>query len=137
MMDASARSAFLLLIVLQAAHSIEEYSFGLYEIFAPARFISGLFPGDPSMGFALANAGLVAFGLWCYVARVLPGLASARVWVWLWVVVELGNGVGHPLLAVARGGYFPGVATAPALLVVAAYLAVRLWRSRGPTMPTP
>jgi len=34
--------AFLALIVAQAAHSIEEYVFRLFEVLAPARFISGL-----------------------------------------------------------------------------------------------
>jgi hypothetical protein len=130
--DARSRGAFLLLIALQAAHSVEEYSFALYEVLAPARLVSRIVPGDPSLGFALVNAALVAFGAWCYLARVRVGHPSARSWAWLWVLIELGNGIVHPLLAIAAGGYFPGVATAPALGAVAGYLGVRLWSSAEP-----
>ena len=34
---------FLALILAQAGHSIEEYFTQLYDVLAPARFISGLF----------------------------------------------------------------------------------------------
>jgi hypothetical protein len=40
--DAAASWAFLALIVAQAAHSIEEHSFRLFDEFAPARLVSGL-----------------------------------------------------------------------------------------------
>lgn len=49
-------------------------------------------------------------------------------WIWVWVVVELINGAVHPAVALFRGGYFPGVATAPVLLVLAVFLATRLRR---------
>jgi hypothetical protein len=128
-MDAPSRRLFLALILTQAAHSIEEYVFRLYDVFAPARFISGLFGGDLRTGFAIFNAALVLFGLWCYAARVRTGHPSAGVFAWLWIVIELVNGVGHPAIALARGGYFPGTATAPLLLILAASLAIRLSRS--------
>ena len=129
-MDRRARLVFLALIVVQAAHSIEEYTFRLYEVFTPARLASGLVSSDLATGFAILNGSLVGFGVWCYLARVRTGARSARAWVWPWVVVELGNGIGHPALAIARGGYFPGVATAPVLLALALYLAADLVRDR-------
>ncbi len=125
-MDHRSRIAFLLLVLFQSFHSFEEYIFRLYEVFAPARFLSGLFPDGLRFGFIVINAAFVAFGLWCYVARVRPNHASARLWVGVWSVIELGNGIGHILMALTVGGYFPGVATAPLLLLVAAYLAIRL-----------
>jgi hypothetical protein len=121
--------AFLALILVQAAHSVEEYVMGLYDVFAPARLVSGLVSDDLATGFLVVNAGLVAFGAWCYVAPVRSGWPSARGLVWFWVVLELGNGVGHLILAASRGGYFPGVATAPLLLATAIALAFLLWRS--------
>src|SRR5436305_2312511 len=127
-MDSRTRFAFLALILTQAAHSVEEYVFRLYEVFAPARFVSDLLGNDPAVGFVVFNAALVLFGLWCCAARVWPGHRSARVWVWLWVLVEFGNGVAHTLLAVARGGYFPGAFPAPALLALSIYLSLRAWR---------
>ena len=102
---------------------------GLYDVFAPARLVSGLVSDDLATGFLVVNAGLVGFGAWCYVAPVRSGWPSARGLVWFWVVLELGNGVGHLILAASRGGYFPGVATAPLLLATAIALAFLLWRS--------
>ena len=69
-MDSRSRATFLALIVAQAAHSIEEYVFRLFDVLAPARFMSGLLSSDLARGFAIANIALVLFGVWCYVARV-------------------------------------------------------------------
>lgn len=127
-MDARSRTTFLLLIVAQAAHSVEEYVFHLYDVFLPARVISGLFGNDLAFGFAVFNVALVLFGVWCYFARVRPSHPSARQWMWPWVIVETSNGIVHPAVALWRGGYFPGVITAPVLLVLACYLGSRLIR---------
>jgi hypothetical protein len=125
-MSRQSRWAFLALMVAQAAHSIEEYIFRLFDVFAPARFVSGLVSTNLGVGFAVTNAALVLFGLWCYVARVRRGHPSGPVFAWFWTVLELANGIGHSVLALSRGDYFPGVATAPVLLGVSAYLAFRL-----------
>lgn len=117
---------FLLLVGLQAAHSVEEYTTRLYDVLAPARFVSGLVSHDLAFGFATVNALIVAFGLWCYLVPVRSGGARARAFVWPWIAVEFANGVGHVALALSARGYFPGVATAPLLFVVAAWLAARL-----------
>lgn len=125
-MSRQSRWAFLALIVAQAAHSIEESIFRLFDVFAPARFVSGLVSSNLCVGFAVANALLVLFGLWCYFARVRTGHPSGSTFAWFWAVLEVANGINHGVLALSRGGYFPGVATAPALLGVSAYLAFRL-----------
>jgi hypothetical protein len=127
----SARSAFLLLICTQAAHSIEEYVFKLYDVFAPARAVSGVFSDDPRTGFAIGNTLLVAFGFWCYIARVRPAHRSATVWMWAWAALEAANGLGHITIAAGRGGYFPGVVTAPVLFVLALWLGSRLVDQAG------
>jgi hypothetical protein len=125
-MNPESRRAFLALILAQAAHSIEEYVFRLYDVFAPARFVSRLVSNDLALGFAVANAGLVAFGFWCYVARVRANRPSGPAWAWFWTVLEFANGIGHSALALARGDYFPGVGTAPVLVGVSTYLAAKL-----------
>ena len=72
-----------------------------------------------------------AFGLWCYAVRVRPGHVTAARLVWLWGVAEFVNGLAHSTMALRRGGYFPGVATAPVLLVLAALLVVQLSGGRA------
>jgi hypothetical protein len=52
------------------------------------------------------------------------GWHAARGLVWFWTIPELGNGIGHSALALSRGGYFPGVVTAPLLLLFAGWLAI-------------
>lgn len=130
------KRAFLAVILAQAAHSVEEYVFRLYDVLAPARFVAGLFSSDLARGFAIANALIVAFGVWCYAARVRVGAPSARAFAWFWALLELGNGIGHTAFAIAAGGYFPGVGTAPLLVATGAYLAIRLARpDRGGAGP--
>ena len=131
-MDARIRLAFLALVLVQACHSIEEYAFALYDVFPPARFASGVVSSDLATGFAILNSAFVVFGVACYFGPVRSAWGSARGWVWLWTLIELGNGLGHPILALRAGGYFPGVTTAPILLVLALYLARRLLATRQP-----
>ena len=118
------RFAFLCLILAQGAHSIEEYVTRLYAVFPPARFVSSLISHNLAVGFLFANAALVTFGLWCWAVPVGSRWPIARELVWFWTLLELGNGVGHSFLALSHGGYFPGVATAPFLLLFAGWLAV-------------
>ena len=122
---------FLFLILAQAAHSVEEYVTRLYEVFAPARFVSSLLSNDLAIGFLLFNAGLVMFGLWCWAVPVRSDRHAAIGLVWFWTILELGNGIGHSAFALSRGGYFPGLLTAPLLLVFSAWLAVLQARKVG------
>jgi hypothetical protein len=127
-MDPRSRAAFALVILAQAAHSIEEYVFRLFDVFAPARWVSGVFSEDTARGFALGNAAIVLFGIWSYWARVRPSHPSARGYAWFWACLELGNGIGHVVQAILRGGYFPGVGTAPLLIAASCYLGLNLMR---------
>jgi hypothetical protein len=125
---------FLFLILTQAAHSIEEYVTRLYQVFAPARFVSGLISDNLALGFLAVNAALVAFGLWCWAVPVRSSWPAAMAFAWVWTVLELGNGLGHCGLALRQGSYFPGLITAPLLLLFASWLAVLQVRHarRGP-----
>ncbi len=125
----SVRSIFLALILAQAAHSVEEYAFRLYDVLAPARFVRSLFGADREIGFVVFNSALVLFGLWCWQARVRPGHRSARAFAWFWALLEIANGGAHLALAAIAGGYFPGLATAPLLLGLGAPLVLRLGRT--------
>ncbi len=111
-------TSFLLLVGLQALHSIEETTFGLYRLlpyFQP-------FGNAAFEVFVTANALVVALGFWCYRYRVKPAAASARAWIWGWCLVEIANGILHPTWSLLAGQYIPGTATAPFLLGMSAYL---------------
>ena len=117
---------FLALMLAQAAHSVEEYVFRLYEVFPPARSLSGLISANHAVGFAIGNTLLVSFGAWCYVAWVRRNRPAGVLWAWFWTCLEAANGTMHLLIAASRGEYFPGVATAPLLLGFASALAFAL-----------
>ncbi len=121
-MNASIRNAFLLLICLQAAHSIEEYTFGLYDLLPYFVWLNAA--AGPT--FALVNILVVALGFWCYLYRVRPNAPSARAWVWGWAVVEIANGIAHPTWTLLSGRYIPGTFTAPLLFLVGVFIVWRL-----------
>jgi uncharacterized protein with HXXEE motif len=116
----------LVLVATQALHSVEEYCFRLYDVFPPARVVSGLISDDRERGFLIFNVGLVAFGVWCYACPVRRHWESAESFAWVWVCIELVNGIGHPLWSVLARGYTPGVVTALVLLPLALRLAGQL-----------
>jgi hypothetical protein len=120
---------FAALILAQAAHSVEEYAGALYESFPPARFLSGLISDDRQIGFLIANLVLVAAGIWCALVPIGHGWRRARAVAAVWVGTEILNGIGHPLWSLIQGGYTPGVATAPLLLILALLVGRELARS--------
>jgi hypothetical protein len=124
------RLAFGALVLAQAAHSVEEYVGRLWETFPPARFLTGLVLPDQERAFLLINVALVAFGIWCFVWPIRQEWPAAALLAWIWVTIEVINGVGHPLWSLRMGGYTPGVATAPVLLVIAVYLGRQLQAAR-------
>ena len=117
-------AAFAAVIAAQAAHSIEEYVFRLYDRLGPARLVSRLFSDDLARGFAIANILLALAGVAC-IFIVRRGGSGSRAVAWFWAVLEILNGCGHILFTIAAGGYFPGVATAPLLLATGGYLISR------------
>lgn len=123
-MNLQTQRLFLALIFAQVLHSIEEILFSLWAVFAPARAVARLFSSDPAVGFMLANGAVILFAVWCYVARIKPRHSAARGWILFWTGLELLNGLGHPMVALVRGAYVPGVATAP-LLVILSWLLAR------------
>ena len=126
------RAAFAFLVVAQAAHSIEEYLGRLWESFPPARLVSGLISANRETGFVIFNVALVSFGVWCLLWPIRRGWPSASGLMWVWVVIETINGIGHPLWSLRQGGYTPGLLTAPILLVLAAYLGYHLHAGHRP-----
>ncbi|HKS54054.1 MAG TPA: HXXEE domain-containing protein [Steroidobacteraceae bacterium] len=130
-MDATMRVqyAFGALVLAQALHSTEEVIGRLWETFPPARFVSSLVSNDLASAFLFLNVCIFVFGALCYFGPVRRHWAIATPILWLWIVVEMINGIGHPLWCVLQRGYVAGVITAPILLVLALYLARNLRQS--------
>jgi len=120
------KMGFLLLILVQGLHSIEEYLNRLWTVLAPARFLAGLVSKNLALGFLLINIGLFLIGLVCWFITTRQNIISHPRLIWLWILIETLNGIGHPLLALNQGSYFPGLITAPILLILSFYLARQL-----------
>lgn len=117
---------FIALIAVQAAHSVEEYLGRLWVVFPPAAFITGLISENRERGFIIINVALLMFGLWCFFWPVCRRWPVGRALMGAWIVIEVINGVGHPLWTLQKQAYTPGVATAPVLLVLALSLIWQL-----------
>ena len=130
------REPFGALVLVQSAHSTEEYFGRLWESFPPARWVTGLVAQDLERGFLVLNVVLVTFGVWCLVWPIRRRWPSAAWLAWGWAVLETLNGTVHLLWSLRQGGYTPGVATAPILLVLGVVLARRL-RDASATLSCP
>ncbi|HYG29605.1 MAG TPA: HXXEE domain-containing protein [Allosphingosinicella sp.] len=119
---------FLALILAQGAHSGEEYVLRLYDHLPPARAVSESLGFDRAAGFVVVNSLLFGFGLLCWLLWVRPGRRPAWAVAFAWAILETLNALGHFALAYAAGGYFPGLYTAPLLLLVGLLLLAQLVR---------
>ena len=124
----AAARALALAVAAQGAHFAEETATGLHERLGA---LLGL-PGIPLSQFVVFN--VIWLGIW--VASV-PGLRSARAFAffaaWFFAIAGMFNGVAHPLLAIADGGYFPGLVSSPLVGLAGVWLWLRL---RDATRPT-
>jgi hypothetical protein len=104
----AASRALMLALGVQSIHFMEEAATDF-----PGRL--GALLGVPPMPFSFFIVfNLIWIGIW--VASV-PGVRSARTGAyfaaWFLAIAGMMNGIAHPLLAVAAGGYFPGLVTSP------------------------
>ena len=118
---ATASKVLALTTVVQGGHFIEEWVMGFHIRF-PALF--GLEP-MPLSFFVVFN--LVWIMIWI---DSIPFLRSAYKFAffaaWFLAIAGMLNGLAHPLMAVASGGYFPGLLTSPFIGVASYYLWRRL-----------
>ncbi len=124
--DERFKRTFLFLAITQALHSLEEYAFELWEYLNPARFLSGLVSEDLPFGFAVINSAIVALIFWSYATLLRHSIPTVSKIAWFWAILETLNGAGHLWFGFSTGGYFPGLYTAPFLLIFAGILLRRL-----------
>ena len=120
---------YLLALAIQFLHFTEEYVYGFH--FRVTEILDGTPPFTPGV--------FVTFNMIAYCLFLLSGLGMYKgmkfpmIVVWFFVIAgTLGNAVFHPLLAVRVGGYFPGLFTSLAYLIVGPILFMRLWEVRNP-----
>lgn len=120
----TASQALGLATAVQGVHFAEEWAADFHVRF-PALF--GLEP-MPLSFFVVFNLTWIAI----WIASV-PLLRSARkpafFAAWFLAIAGMLNGVAHPLMAVASGGYFPGLISSPFIGLVSIYLWQRLRRA--------
>ena len=121
-MSTKIKSVFLVLVLIQAMHSIEEYIGKLWEVFPPATFLTALFSKNLETGFLIANIGLFVFGILCWLFPVRGNYSTAKGILWFWIILETINGLGHTVWSIYQQSYTPGLITAPFLFIVALYL---------------
>lgn len=118
---ATASRALALATAAQIGHFAEEWATGFHVQF-PALF--GL-EAMPLSFFVVFN--LTWIVIW--VASV-PFLRSVRkpalFAAWFLAIAGMLNGVAHPVMAVASGGYFPGLLSSPLIGVAGVFLWKRL-----------
>ena len=130
-MSRQIRNNFLFLILAQGLHSIEEYMGKLWEAFPPARFLTGLVSPDHREGFIIINTGLFLFGLWCWLYPVRKNHKIARQLIFIWLVIEFINGVGHPFWSIRLQSYTPGLATSLLLLFLSIRITIMFFRDNS------
>lgn len=120
-------SAACLALALQSLHVAEEFATGFH------RRVPALLGLDPwSDGFFIwFNLAWIA--IWCAAIAAAarrpspPSLAC----LWFLALASAGNAIGHPLLSVMTGGYFPGLASAAAMSFTGPLLITRLLGNGG------
>jgi hypothetical protein len=107
------RHIYPALVIAQFLHGFEDYVAGFHEAFP-------LYSLAPEF-FVLLHLGVVLL-----LAALIPSVAHGRPWALrlakAWAIVEILNGTFHLMLALLEWSYYPGMWTAPLLLIFGAAL---------------
>ncbi|HYN81987.1 MAG TPA: HXXEE domain-containing protein [Gemmatimonadaceae bacterium] len=115
---------YALAVLVQCAHSVEEYLAGFYRVFPP------VFGASPWSGrrFLIFNLVWLTIFVFAGVGLSRGRRAAHLVALFLAIGGGIGNGLGHLALSARGGGYFPGAYTGVLALLVGSLLAYRLIR---------
>ena len=109
----------ILAIVCQVLHFAEEATGELN------RRLPEFFGLDSVAMDSFVSVNLVGLAVWVLSVAALTARASAALFpLWFLAVASVSNALLHPALAIATGGYFPGVITSP-VVGVAGLLLLR------------
>ncbi len=111
------RHLYPALVVAQFLHAFEDYVADYHERFP-------LFSLAPEFFVSLNLA------LFLLLTAMIPSVAHGRVWALklakFWAIVQILSGAGHLMIALVEWGYYPGMWTAPLLLIFGAVLGQSL-----------
>jgi hypothetical protein len=123
---------YLLGLVVQCLHFAEEFATGFQRDFPHL------------LGYEWSDARFVTFNMVWLALFLLAALGVHRRVSLAYLAVTffalgggIGNGAGHLLLCLRRGGYFPGAVTAPLCLLLGILLIHRLFTSPAPVAAQP
>jgi hypothetical protein len=115
----------------QGAHSVEEYFSKLWEVLYPAKIMCNLVSNDPDIGFIIINTGLfiVGFLSWIYISE--KNNSKSLTLLLIFLTIEIINGIGHPLWALFKMQYEPGLFSALIILLLDIYLIRQLFKQKN------
>lgn len=106
---------------IQSGHFVEEWATGFHVRFP------GLFGLDPMPLAVFVVFNLVWIAIWIASIPLLrAGRTPAFFAAWFLAIAGMLNGLAHPVMAVASGGYFPGLISSPFIGLASLYLWRRL-----------
>ncbi|MDD4050927.1 MAG: HXXEE domain-containing protein [candidate division Zixibacteria bacterium] len=117
------RRLYLALVCTQAMHSAEEIAFGFnHRTPELGAWFKTIVPGFPIVSFSttvfvLLNIAIVAIFA-ASVLLVYRGTKWAEAIMTIVAIGEFFNGAAHFTMAVIAGGYFPGIVSGVALLIL-------------------
>lgn len=118
---------FLLLILAQGVHSTEEYITRLWEVFYPARVISNMVSTNTETGFLIINISLFVFGIFSWLIIAKKNNVTSQIIIWFFIIIEFINGIGHPVWALSKMDYVPGLFSALIILFLNIYLTRQMF----------
>lgn len=125
---------YLLLGVAQTAHSIEEMRSHLYDFFWTATgLLHQYLPAVPQFRMSAESFAVINMTIIAVLLGTSPFVYAGRRWALFLAglagVIEVLNGIGHLSATVVFGGYVPGAASAPLLLLLGLILLYELGRT--------
>lgn len=124
----AAADALAVTLVVQGGHFAEEASTGFPERLGA---LLGL-PAMPMSFFLAFNSAWLVIWI-ASIAGIRSGRTLAFFAAWFLAIAGMFNAIAHPLLAIAAGGYFPGLVTSPVIGAAGVWLWHRLREATRPT----
>jgi hypothetical protein len=122
---------FLLLISAHVIHAIEEYLGHLWDIYPPAIFICNLVSSDPERGFIILNVTFTILSLLFWKFSLQKKRSSSHSLIWLWVVLQFVNVIGHTAWTISKKSYTPGIFSAILIVIIVGLLVIQLTKTVG------